>query len=242
MIDYLERLTGQGSDVLLNKLKKLELAMLWRGTEGIRTGDLEKTAWSGIGVKQGEKNTEVSGAEYRGEVQENGRDRKLGTAGMEPFSELGSRSRAQVRDAVQRTVGYADELELLDKSGSRIWNEAGWDSGGRAPSHGEEHAESVLLRKLERIDQVSKTAVALRSALGQELYPSRRRENISAFTSAGGRNWGNMDIENAEGSWAVKGYEAGPGSGFDLERRAAEQTDRVFRRDSRRYDGGFYLY
>ena len=52
---------------------------------------------------------------------------------------------------------------------------------------------------------------------------------------------GSIVKENREKcSEKAPGPHGGPGAWEET--RWAEQADRVFRRDSRRYDGGFYLY
>ena len=81
---------------------------------------------------------------------------------------------------------------------------------------------------------------------GRSARPAPRRPGGGAGAgSASGRalpgegwepDWGRA----AAGAGGLPYGRGGPGAWEET--RWAEQADRVFRRDSRRYDGGFYLY
>lgn len=101
----------------------------------------------------------------------------------------------------------------------------------------EREEQSVLLEELERMDQLSmEIGFGLISA-GRE--PER---NISPFagTGSGPASSGGAGGLYSGGAVSSSSLETGAPAGEALD--WAEQADRVFRRDSRRYDGGFRLY
>ena len=58
---------------------------------------------------------------------------------------------------------------------------------------------------------------------------------------SGGNVWAELAHENRAGEFAPLPVRAGSGDTPDL-LRYAQEVDGVFRRDMRRYDGGFFLY
>ena len=95
---------------------------------------------------------------------------------------------------------------------------------------------SPLSVQLEELDQAVSTLAALTSA-GREssTYP------ISLSTPQG--TAADPTIPGVPGEiWSTPVMAAGSDLAFGGTQSWAEQADRMFRRDSRRYDGGFYLY
>lgn len=100
---------------------------------------------------------------------------------------------------------------------------AGWSAaGGRAPWTGTEPSRSPLSGALAQADRSAARAAAL-ADLERTHLPQEGTGVTGGGWTAPGR------------AWRDRG-----GSGGELE--AAQRVDRVFRRDSRRYDGGFFLY
>ena len=102
---------------------------------------------------------------------------------------------------------------------------------------------SPLSGQLEELDRAVSAMAALTPA-GQEnsAYPislSTPRGTVAGPTIPGvpGEVW------SVPGEvWSVPGIPAGSDPAYGGEQNWAELADRMFRRDSRRYDGGFYLY
>ena len=96
-------------------------------------------------------------------------------------------------------------------------------------------APSPLLEQLERLERAAAAPAVLQAGAvrnagpGFELLPVARTGGGVGVTGSAGEAWG--------GGRGPEGY-AAP----EEELRWAERADRVFRRDSRRYDGGFYLF
>ena len=174
--------------------------------------------------------------------------------------EAESRSRARERPAGAGTEGVGEaEAGLLSPDGSRRQVPGpqsermdpdapgtGWAEGERDPER-EPHPLEVQLTRLDRAVRVADEP--LRSGLsgaGGDVHPARRSPGGKAGAgSAPGRalpgegwepDWGRA----AAGEGGLPYGRGGPGAWEET--RWAEQADRVFRRDSRRYDGGFYLY
>ena len=171
-----------------------------------------------------------------------------------------NRSRERERPAEAGAAGSGEaEAELLSPDGSRrrtpgprlerMDPDAPWP--GRAEGEGDPERESLPLEvQLTRLDRAVRVADGpLRSGLsgaGGDVHPARRSPGGKAGAgSAPGRalpgegwepDWGRA----AAGEGGLPYGRGGPGAWEET--RWAEQADRVFRRDSRRYDGGFYLY
>ena len=171
-----------------------------------------------------------------------------------------NRSRARERPAGAGTEGVGEaEAELLSPDGSRrrtpgprlerMDPDAPWP--GRAEGEGDPERESLPLEtQLTRLDRAVRWADgSIRSGgmePGRSARPAPRRPGGGAGAgSASGRalpgegwepDWGRA----AAGAGGLPYGRGGPGAWEET--RWAEQADRVFRRDSRRYDGGFYLY
>ena len=171
-----------------------------------------------------------------------------------------SRSRARERPAGARTEGVGEaEAELLSPDGSRRRTpgprlermDPDAPGPGRAEGEGDPERESLPLEtQLTRLDRAVRWADgSIRSGgmePGRSARPAPRRPGGGAGAgSASGRalpgegwepDWGRA----AAGEGGLPYGRGGPGAWEET--RWAEQADRVFRRDSRRYDGGFYLY
>ena len=94
---------------------------------------------------------------------------------------------------------------------------------------------SPLLEQLTRLERAAAAPAMLQAGAVRNAGPGF--ELIPAVRAGGG-----LDVTGSAGeAWGVgcgpEGY-AAP----EEELRWAERADRVFRRDSRRYDGGFYLF
>ena len=171
-----------------------------------------------------------------------------------------NRSRARERPAGAGTEGVGEaEAGLLSPDGScrqvpgpqseRMDPDApgtGRAEGERDPER-EPHPLEVQLTRLDRA--VRWADGSIRSGgmePGRSARPAPRRPGGGAGAgSASGRalpgegwepDWGRA----AAGAGGLPYGRGGPGAWEET--RWAEQADRVFRRDSRRYDGGFYLY
>ena len=171
-----------------------------------------------------------------------------------------NRSRARERPAGAGTEGAGEaEAGLLSPDGSRRRTpgprlermDPDAPGPGRAEGEGDPERESLPLEtQLTRLDRAARWADGpLRSGLSgpdEGTRPARRRPGGGAGAgSAPGRalpgegwepDWGRA----AAGEGGLPYGRGGPGAWEET--RWAEQADRVFRRDSRRYDGGFYLY
>lgn len=171
-----------------------------------------------------------------------------------------NRSRARERPAGAGTEGAGEaEAGLLSPDGSRRRTpgprlermDPDAPGPGRAEGEGDPERESLPLEvQLTRLDRAVRVADGpLRSGLsgaGGDVHPARRSPGGKAGAgSAPGRalpgegwepDWGRA----AAGEGGLPYGRGGPGAWEET--RWAEQADRVFRRDSRRYDGGFYLY
>ena len=171
-----------------------------------------------------------------------------------------NRSRERERPAEAGAAGSGEaEAELLSPDGSRRRTpgprlermDPDAPGPGRAEGEGEPERESLPLEtQLTRLDRAVRWADgSIRSGgmePGRSARPAPRRPGGGAGAgSASGRalpgegwepDWGRA----AAGAGGLPYGRGGPGAWEET--RWAEQADRVFRRDSRRYDGGFYLY
>lgn len=105
---------------------------------------------------------------------------------------------------------------------------------------------SVLLEQMERLERAAASepggGVPNRSAAWDEAGAGRRNGYSAGLTGAlPGSVFPGVAGAAGEG-WALGAGFAGTGVQPGEELRWAERADRAFRRDSRRYDGGFYLY
>lgn len=128
------------------------------------------------------------------------------------------------------------------------WGEGLW--GGAEAQGAAETAErpSPLLDELQRIERAARSGLDA----GAEGYSTTLWKEIEK-PGPGQGDWRAALPENGVQSAAGVPGQAGWSGPYGLDSRRggvqagnaldwAEQADRVFRRDSRRYDGGFYLY
>ena len=106
---------------------------------------------------------------------------------------------------------------------------------------------ALLLAQLDRLERAvwrgAGTAAAGHSSWLEEADANgRRMKNIGPVVGNRARGFSSMtEIGRSTGAVSWPDFERpGPLPGDEL--RWAEQADRVFRRDSRRYDAGFHLY
>lgn len=143
-------------------------------------------------------------------------------AGFAP--ETASRRREAVSGPGAETVG---------ESSSAGWQAAPDAPGGAsAPLEERRRSAAPLREQLERLDRAA--------AASRQAAEEPRREGEQGISLSGpGRNFAGWP----EGAEETRPGMTGPGySEAGGEQDWAELTDRAFRRDSRRYDGGFYLY
>lgn len=115
---------------------------------------------------------------------------------------------------------------------------AGWQAepdapgGASAPPEEGRRSAAPLREQLERLDRAAaasgRTAGEARSGGGQEISLSGPGRNFAGWPEG---------AEETRPGMTGPGYPEAGG-----EQDWAELADRAFRRDSRRYDGGFYLY
>ena len=106
---------------------------------------------------------------------------------------------------------------------------------------------------LPLLEETVRLERALDSARGEraELFAARARGESRQAGRAGGLTWGQPGVgngRNAPAFWDGTIPETGRTGAFArgqdpaAEREQARNLDRIFQRDSRRYDGGFFLY
>lgn len=155
--------------------------------------------------------------------------------------------------------GVLDRVEDRENSAeSSAWERQGLDetllavAGGSEPSFTQtptqgqkEQAELPLLARLRQLDRALE-GPGETPGNGTEGHALRSTERAAGWSQAelgAARRLFNQEPSLPQTGWG--GYSNSGGreplqSSGDL--TWAEQTDRAFRRDSRRYDGGFYLY
>lgn len=160
------------------------------------------------------------------------------TAGSFP---QGGRAAPAQEEAAQAGRGERGR-ERREASPAPFQNTQGPETPERVLAPLERGEEAGLPRQLERLERAVRSA-ARQSSAGWERSIEEPWDGPAGLLSVSrpGRGFFAPEREPAEGWTAGSGF-AGPAarSAGPLER--AEETDRVFRRDSRRYDGGFYLY
>jgi len=215
LTDYLEELLDN-TEALLEQVRRLE-----RGVSGQASG--EETGEGEAPLPPERPGEEAPPAPKR--LKENPRSAPNSVLDSETDKEIASRAEA------------AEEQAALEPP-ERI----------PTPLEEEEKAGSVLLEQLEQLDRAAVSAsgmgdgTANRSAAWGE---AGGRGQGGYYASPDGARWGSA-YPGAAGT-AGEGWPLGAGFGEPAsqpaeELRWAERADRAFRRDSRRYDGDFYLY
>lgn len=114
----------------------------------------------------------------------------------------------------------------------------------------ERRTAPALLRQLERLERAAAVSVGGAAPWRRAGGEMAGRESVSLPGPAGfagvmagaGRGWAPGGGLERPGSLSAGAEREWPGALSAGELRWAERADRVFRRDSRRYDGGFYLF
>ena len=158
-------------------------------------------------------------------------------------------------DAALTSAAAGERVELEQGEAEHVaWMALDGDLGETVKSEsllaeeGQAAAETLpLLEETARLDR------ALDSAQGEraELLAARARGENWQAGSAGAFGWGQMGPEDGRNAPAFldgTAPELGRAGAFSqrqdpaAEREQARVLDRIFQRDSRRYDGGFFLY
>ena len=217
MTDYLEELLDN-TEALLEQVRRLERSGARPALEEAEGG--------------------ISSSAFRsaqGAMEERGAVRKLKTGETLRTLEAQNESERDVPDT--GTGGGGTEDRTLEPP-ERI----------PTPLEVEERTEegSVLLEQLERLERAAAAEIgdsaADRSAVWGE--DGSRRRTVFPASPAGARGEAIYPgvTGTAGNNWTLVAGFAGTDVQPSEELRWAEQADRVFRRDSRRYDGDFYLY
>lgn len=152
----------------------------------------------------------------------------------------------QVEDtenSVYRKDELVDDPQTLmqEEEKDALEQDAGGDAeAGRAPTN-EERAKKSSVPLAVRLEELDRAVSMLTAALPEEqntdrvLWSAGRRQGAPLASLRG------VTAQSGTAAAAERGMERGSLSAGDG-LRWAEEADRVFRRDSRRYDGGFYLY
>lgn len=136
--------------------------------------------------------------------------------------------------AVNRQAIADDNGKSLERAGTASGAE---ETGARTNAERAEN-RSPLSDQLEELDRaVSALTTLIPEGQGStqgsypiSLLPPQVPMADQAFTGVSGE------------IWSAPGIPSGSDPAYGETRNWAEQADQVFRRDSRRYDGGFYLY
>ena len=113
-----------------------------------------------------------------------------------------------------------------------------------APLEEGEKGGSPLLEQLERLERAAASGAGERVPARQAAWENRGRMERGGGSAgrAGGASPYPNGAEPSGERWALGRGLPGPGAVPADDTLWAERADRAFRRDSRRYDGGFYLY
>ena len=165
--------------------------------------------------------------------------------GLSPHSEAPERERTNVNleeftgHTEEMIVNYIDSIvydrgETAEAQGIQQNPEARQSVPElSAQRPGQIHRGQVLLEQLERLEWTVEPQMSFRSVQSGQDSPQNRivNQNIK------------MDYDSRESSGRrISSSSRREDIPLGGELRQAERTDRIFRRDSRRYDGGFYLY
>lgn len=167
-------------------------------------------------------------------------------------------------DYLERESGQADALEEQRRRlAAALTSAAAGERGGGADPSGVEETAKSELRPAEEVQTAEGTLPlleetvrlerALDSARGEraELFAARARWESRQAGKAGVFSWGQLEAGSGRNASAfLDGMvpETGRTGAFSsaqdpaAEREQARNLDRIFQRDSRRYDGGFSLY
>ena len=153
-------------------------------------------------------------------------------------------------EAVQRLERFSRKEDAVDGLPGEETGQAADPAGTEYPEQGgqeEEYRSVPLLEELEALDRALEGWEQLRGAAppaSRENGEEAERGRSNFYRNLGGAQrgtvpWGELLPDAGETRRGTGG--AGSAAWTD-EVLQAEGLDRVFRRDSRRYDGGFFLY
>lgn len=236
MTDYLEEHLEQAG-ALLEQLRQLERGTSLPG----RSADREEAERA---VSNEQENT--ASEEEKQIVSENEDEVDDLKTEIDQISEAVDNVETQVEDtesSVYRKDKPVDNPQALTSGEEKdaLEQDAGGDAeAGGAPTN-EERAKKSSVPLAVRLEELDRAVSVLTAALPEE------RNTDRVLWSAGGRQGAplasprGVTAQSGTAAAAERGMERGSLSAGDG-LRWAEEADRVFRRDSRRYDGGFYLY
>ena len=239
MIDYLEEQLSH-ADALLEQVRKLE-----RSAAGLPQGPEEnEKKEDGLGNNKEKTKENPPENENRTETEEEVDDLKKKVDNLTEKADGGElaveTSLNETENVVKQRQGKVDDMGA-ERLEAESLPEA-QEEEPRAPEQpsNEEKARRrapPLAAQLEELERAVSAAASL---------PAGRRAEA-------GRGGVSLPPDRTRG-WTAGDWETGPAGGgrsgpggtavspSDGALSWAEQADRVFRRDSRRYDGGFYLY
>lgn len=241
MIDYLEPLTEDNVDALLEQARRLSAAL---SGLGLGPGPAEEEPLlPGRGLEAGEGGPPSPAPSAAG--LELGRSQpaaqpELGRECPAAGPELGWERPAAGQGESPRAADSLPETAepQLSVPTAAPWREAGEGGDGRV-------GPSSLLEQLERLDRAAAPLLAAdartrRGEAGGSLSHGRLPA-LPGMGSPSGPGWPEGE-PGQPGGWGGSPIPErnAPLPGGEI--RWAERADRAFRRDSRRYDGGFYLY
>lgn len=214
MTDYLEQTGGEETDALWEQLERLDRVLLrLMGGGAAEAAEHQRTERERIGAETGEERLDAR-ARQRRDFQA---QQAEGTA-------------AETGDAAPRQAGRLAEEERVPMADRTA------------------EAAFPLLDRLEELDRAMRrtgSAAGWGNDWTRGTGSARSGGRGSSDPVGAARSARRMEEEAAQGgrSGGAEPVSQLPvRSGGWEEIRWAEQADRVFRRDSRRYDGGFYLY
>lgn len=218
MPDYLEELLT-GAEDLLEQVKRLE-----RGLSGLTPGERAETPEEAVPAsgpaadrEEESRRTAASGALWA-ELQAGGGEYDLASR-REP-----AQTQREAPAAGRR--GREEPASPLDLERTEPEKERAWPEG-----------PSPLLDQLERLERAALPLPPGGAGAGRESGPALDPQ------VSGGKGVALPGLTGPSGEgWSGGGGPDRYASPAEEELRWAERADRVFRRDSRRYDGGFYLY
>lgn len=173
--------------------------------------------------------------------------RRMERGGSGPASLPDHSAREELRRALDAASGTGETESSAVRAGpaenavpeppGRAFDPQGEKAGNRE--------SSALLEQLERLERAAGPELGGGGAKRSDSWGGADGWRRTAFFSGPAGVWREIAYPDAVGAagdgWSLNIGPARPSPAAG-ELQWAEQADRVFRRDSRRYDGGFYLY
>ena len=221
MTDYLEELLNNTS-ALLEQVKRLERS--WAGPVLEEAGGTEGTFSSRCGGETPETGSAAGAPEGAAAVR-------------------GSRAEPGSGLAAAPGGGGGEKDGVLPPAAARN-SEGEGPERVRAPLEEGEKGSSPLLEQLERLERAAVSGAGDGVSARQAAWEKRDRVERGGGSAgwAGGASTYPNGAELPGGRWELGRGLPGPDPVPADDTLWAERADRAFRRDSRRYDGGFYLY